>query len=299
MKNNGILKGIEIVHSEMLEILKYVDDICQRENIKYFIDAGTCLGALRNKGFIPWDDDIDMSMLKSDYLKFIDAVHNDNNKLFYFLYDDFKHHTSNYLCKRSKYWLGINTKFGGTIYPIKIDIRPLNVFKNTDEEIKKNELYRATAEYILFNNFEEESIELVKSTIEEFDGIENFFTYYNLNYGLENINDDVLIAHTYYSFTKKGCFDKSYIYPLKRVSFENIQTFIPKSDNLIKFFYGENYMELPPIAERCSVADFIYKIPENKNQKLIMKYKKNRQGNNSFFNKIIYKLFILLLGKRI
>lgn len=54
-----------------LEILKVLADFCVEHEIRWFIDSGTVLGAMRHGGFIPWDDDIDVGMLRADYERFL------------------------------------------------------------------------------------------------------------------------------------------------------------------------------------------------------------------------------------
>lgn len=66
-----ILEKLHNLHVEMIKDLQYV---CEKYNINYFAVFGTALGAERHQGFIPWDDDTDVGMLRSDYNKFLSVV---------------------------------------------------------------------------------------------------------------------------------------------------------------------------------------------------------------------------------
>ncbi len=65
---------LEEMHEALLEILTEFDRVCRKYGLRYSLAAGTLLGAVRHKGFIPWDDDVDVYMPRPDYEKFIELV---------------------------------------------------------------------------------------------------------------------------------------------------------------------------------------------------------------------------------
>ena len=68
---------LERLHNTQLDMLTDINDFCDRNGIKYFVHYGCMIGAVRHKGFIPWDDDIDLSMIRSDYNRFIELARKD------------------------------------------------------------------------------------------------------------------------------------------------------------------------------------------------------------------------------
>ena len=63
-----------------LDILEYVHNFCEENGLKYIMNYGTLIGAVRHKGFIPWDDDIDIVMPRPDYEKFLAYMQENQRK---------------------------------------------------------------------------------------------------------------------------------------------------------------------------------------------------------------------------
>lgn len=83
------------LHDEMFVIYKEIAKICDKHNLKYFVVGGTLLGAVVHKGYIPWDDDLDIAMPRDDYDKFVNDYSQELDEKFYL------HHTST----DPNYWL--------------------------------------------------------------------------------------------------------------------------------------------------------------------------------------------------
>ena len=75
--------SVKEIQDVLLRIMKYVHTFCVENDIKYSLEGGTLIGAIRHKGYIPWDDDIDIAMPRPYYDKFVkEFIDTDEFKLF-------------------------------------------------------------------------------------------------------------------------------------------------------------------------------------------------------------------------
>ena len=127
---------LEKLQGILFEIMDDTVKLCEKHNLTYFLAGGTALGAIRHKGFIPWDDDIDLIMPREDYEKFIKiAIDELDDKYFLDYYKTNKHYYKHHLTIRKN-----NTLFGSEGYErrvakgihqgIYLDILPIDYIKS-------------------------------------------------------------------------------------------------------------------------------------------------------------------------
>ena len=131
-----------------LQMLSDIDKLCKKHGIKWFADYGTLLGAVRHGGYIPWDDDFDIYMLRDDYERFFEIAPKEMPSVYIFLslrdieegYDNFLGRIVN--CNTIDCSEDHLSQFSGCPYTVGVDIFPMDGVYN-DEEKEKERLERA------------------------------------------------------------------------------------------------------------------------------------------------------------
>ena len=250
-----------------LKILKEIDSICEKHNLKYYAYAGTGIGAVRHEGFIPWDDDIDIAMFRDDYEKLLKIFDTELGDEYYIL--NYHKHDEYYLpvtqvCLkgtefRSRYLLPTSYKLG-----IFVDIFPIDYVP--DSEIMRKIYFNKYPIYfhlILNSIFNVKTPNKINSYIHSF--IHRFLKFYPGHKGIIKRFDKYLTRYNkkthcvtchvsretvVANFGKYGFFDKNDFEPSRKVKFEDTEINIPKeNDKILTQLYGE-YMTLPPKEKR-------------------------------------------------
>ena len=135
-----------------LEVLAEIDKVCKRHNIRWFIDCGTLLGAVRHGGYIPWDDDMDICMLRDDLIKFNRVAPYELPKDYVILNmhkedEDFLDYLSRVTNSHAvTFYPEYLEKYHNCPYSVGIDIFPLDYLCPDDEE---EELRRELARKVM------------------------------------------------------------------------------------------------------------------------------------------------------
>ena len=162
-----------------IEVLNEVDRICRQHDIKYFADWGTLLGTIRHKGFVPWDDDMDITMKREDYTRFCQIVRQEQGELEIINFHtdpEWKDMLSRVINGRSvNYTEEHLRKYHGFPYVAGLDIFPLDYVAPTEEEDKLQcsmiSIVEAFSANIRNNTATPEEIEQTTKDIEQMCGV--------------------------------------------------------------------------------------------------------------------------------
>lgn len=238
----------------LLELLKEFDRICKKHDIPYVVFCGSALGAVRHKGFIPWDDDLDVSMLREDYERFLKVAPGEV-KPQYFVQAEFSEHWNMHFSKLRKN----NTTFLEKFHPkdkkmhqgIYIDIFPCD--NASDREwVRRLQFYAsriALAHTIFKRGYESNS--KAKKFFMACCSLLPVKPFHSFAKGAWNKGSEHV--HTFLSCTsryKKGIYRRTWFTETVEMEFEDM--LVPVSahyDELLTVLYGE-YMKLPSEEER-------------------------------------------------
>ena len=251
-----------------LGVMDYIHNLCQKENINYSLAYGTLLGAVRHKGYIPWDDDVDISLKRDEYDKLYQAVLRDNDPIykvaswendarypysFYRVYDARTVYENNYI--ENDIDLGIC-----------VDVFPFDYYADVNKEMVKLDTYRRLSVYTLYGIHSKNA------------GLKNIIRYllvlvfrltrvktWNKKMNLLSMqaNDSDSIDYLMENKRTSTKFEKTLLDKVMDSPFEDRTYKIPEaSHQILSAIYGDDFMEIPPIEKRVKHDDFVAYIKE-------------------------------------
>lgn len=260
---------IEKIRKEEIKLLQEVDRICRKHEIKYFLAGGTLLGAVRHKGFIPWDDDLDIGMLPEDYYRFLEVAPQELDKK-YFFQDYTTEDTSHYVHDKIR----IKNTFFSTKYSdryamhngVYIDI--FVYFKTSDNQkqqarhLKKIQFCRKLIAWKWgdkprkgrYKKLTKWLLPVIRKI--PFRKIHELYMHTLNLYEKKNTNSR--IDGMGFNLTKVKAFPAEWFDEITEIEFEGCRfPAIVRYDDYLKHWYGEKYMEWLPLSGRKSVHDVV------------------------------------------
>ena len=252
----------------LIEMMDYLDDICKKNIISYSLGGGSLLGAIRHKGFIPWDDDVDIVLKREDYNRLIKLLRDTNHSEYILLDKSTKNYRYNYskLCYVNSYHKSYtkDPKEMGVF----IDIFPLDnipdidfdekIFNTEITKMKKNINFSNFSVYNAGGNFLKSVIKSVVffprclmsrrlgTTEQQVEKLDK----YSQSYNHSNTDFCGCIGSPY--FPGKERFKSNIFDSYMTVEFEGRNySIITEYDQYLTQLYGD-YMSLPPMEKRIS-----------------------------------------------
>ena len=258
--NSNILKKL---HNSEIKILDEIKRVCAKNNLEYFLVGGTLLGAIRHKGFIPWDDDLDIAMPREDYEKFLriapTCFEND------FVLDDINENPNYWQVFAKVRLKKTNVEVSNVLeeYPgekgIWVDIFPLDSVPNEKSpffKLKGNVVQKLKSIYLMKSEYCLTKSKRLKMFVPIFAGV----SMKKMNEIIKNImisknspNNKFLVNYGSQYGIKKQTHLKEKYFPAIDVEFEGKMYKAPNDyDYVLRKIYGDNYMQLPPMEKRVT-----------------------------------------------
>jgi lipopolysaccharide cholinephosphotransferase len=254
MTNNYFIpneEGLNLSKSLCLDLFKIVIQICEENNLRYWLDGGGLLGSQRHQGFIPWDDDIDVCFPWPDYQVLIEKIQDfckksDKHLLF--------HHETK-LDFIFDYFADTSYLIDG-IFPVRIDLIPIKSFPNNLEILIQDASWVNLYSLHYQGKCKDENAILTEHQVwlnreKLLENNRSFMLAYR-NFLSENYSEEAgsVMNYVFNDQTVKKIrpfYPIDWILPLGKVSFENIEIASPNNiRSYLTVLYGENYLQPPP-----------------------------------------------------
>lgn len=254
------------VQSVLLGFLKEVDRICRKHEIKYFLGGGTLLGAVRHKGFIPWDDDADVMMLREDYERFLRVL---PEELPAYITDQNTEKTSHFAFTK----LRLNDTILSTEFSARFDDIHNGVFldvlaqdKTSDNRFISKIHMKLTAQlrWLVLNkwrdtpmNANNKFVSFVGDVIKAIVPLKTLERMQNRMMTRYQKKDTKHLYDSMGRNVERGAFPIEWLAEAVYVDFEDTKLPIPKEwDKYLTYLYGD-YMEMIPVSERHVSHDIV------------------------------------------
>lgn len=253
------------LHNAELEIMDAIDSVCEKLNLKYVIYAGTLLGAVRHKGFIPWDDDIDVIMPREDYEVFVSEAHKYLDSKFYVQHYTKEKNTNSLWTKvrnKNTLFLEMDNQDYDICHGIFVDVFPFDKIKEGVIN-SKIEYFRRAMFTMLCGCYSQHYVDsiihpakrmvaaLMKKHICASRSINSLIEKEDKRRRkLNSCGDDCYPIHF---FEDKGTLTYEQLFDSMDIAFENrVFKCTQHYKECLTRLYGENYMQLPPVEKRIT-----------------------------------------------
>lgn len=223
----------------ILEIMKDIDRFCRDNNIPYTLSSGTLLGAVRHGGFIPWDDDADIFMLRKDFDRFVNSYKSDRYKLVYNFDNEDKLCPSG-IAKVADVTTWQEDSTGVLDFGVWVDVFPLEAVPDDPKECRKFMHKIMSVNNRIYHRRRHDFISILKSYRHSFS-----WWMKKLNKIVHNnpYEDSPLVAHAVGSNNYRTVIPRKWFDDLGEIKFEghDFQSF-SDTDSYLKIVYGPDYM---------------------------------------------------------